>query len=335
MGFRVRTSFKIAPGVRMSVSPKSIGLSAGVKGARVSVNSRRGVTSTVGIPGSGISYSATAGRPGVAKGTPHRASAPAAPAQMAKPKPGMFAPAWEKALHKTVTGTGDAASLQRLAAETPTAAGVLSLAEVMFYSTKNGDLARTRALLDWLVTSGYRPETDEPAKKYLIGQTITLPIATGIAAVMPVDSSAIGLLLAEIEQDAGNLGRAAEVVEGLEPTTLAAVSLAELYAEQGRWRDVVELTDGITNEDEPSTYLLMQRGAALRELSFYDAGTEALKEALRVRSRPSELKNLALIERGKTYLAAGKKRLARKDFERVMADDSRFEGLSELIAAAA
>lgn len=56
MGFRVRKSFKIAPGVRVNVGKKSAGISVGTKGARVSVNSRTGARATVGIPGSGISY---------------------------------------------------------------------------------------------------------------------------------------------------------------------------------------------------------------------------------------------------------------------------------------
>lgn len=39
MGFRFRKSVKIAPGVRLNIGKKSVGISAGVKGARVSVNS--------------------------------------------------------------------------------------------------------------------------------------------------------------------------------------------------------------------------------------------------------------------------------------------------------
>ena len=59
MGFRIRKSFKIAPGVRVNVGKKSIGISAGVKGARVSVNSSGRKTTTVGIPGTGLSYQKT------------------------------------------------------------------------------------------------------------------------------------------------------------------------------------------------------------------------------------------------------------------------------------
>ena len=59
MGFRFRKSVKIAPGVRLNIGKKSVGISAGVKGARVSVNSKGRVTKTVGIPGTGLSYTDT------------------------------------------------------------------------------------------------------------------------------------------------------------------------------------------------------------------------------------------------------------------------------------
>ena len=59
MGFRFRKSVKIAPGVRLNIGKKSVGISAGVKDARVSVNSSGRKTTTVGLPGTGLSYSKT------------------------------------------------------------------------------------------------------------------------------------------------------------------------------------------------------------------------------------------------------------------------------------
>ena len=58
MGLRFRKSVKIAPGVRLNIGKKSVGISAGVKGARVSVNSSGRVTKSVAtskIGGSGQS----------------------------------------------------------------------------------------------------------------------------------------------------------------------------------------------------------------------------------------------------------------------------------------
>lgn len=59
MGFRYRKSFKIGKGSRFNVNKKSVGVSFGVKGARVSLNSRGRKTTTVGIPGSGLYYTDT------------------------------------------------------------------------------------------------------------------------------------------------------------------------------------------------------------------------------------------------------------------------------------
>jgi hypothetical protein len=59
VGLRFRKSFKIAPGVRFNVNKKSVGMSFGVKGARVSINSKGQKTTTVGVPGSGLYYTTT------------------------------------------------------------------------------------------------------------------------------------------------------------------------------------------------------------------------------------------------------------------------------------
>lgn len=329
MGFTARKSFKIAPGVRMTVTPKSIGVSGGVRGARVSANSSGRVTRTVGIPGSGISHTKT-----LSSGSASRSSqVKAAAGPVTPPKPGAFAPKWEKAAYKAITSAADASELHKLVQEYPQAAELLSLVEVIRVSLPNGDLARAKALLGWLHARSYDPQTDEFIRKYIPGTTVALTVAQGITAMLPLDRNTLGLILAEIEQDEGNLDQAVAVVEALEPTTIAAVSLAELYADQARWADVIDLTNGLSNEDEPSTYLLVQRGKAMREQGYYEASRESLKEALRLRSRPVELRNLALVERGKTYLAEGKKALARKDFEKVLADNSAFDGLPELLAA--
>jgi uncharacterized protein DUF4236 len=56
MGLRMRKSFKIAKGVRLNVSKSGIGVSAGVKGARVSVHSSGRVTKSASIPGTGIGW---------------------------------------------------------------------------------------------------------------------------------------------------------------------------------------------------------------------------------------------------------------------------------------
>jgi predicted negative regulator of RcsB-dependent stress response len=335
VGFRVRRSIKVAPGVRLNVSAKSVGLSAGVRGARVSVNSKGRVTRTVGVPGTGISHSKT-----VSIGAKRANSRPAQgvkstpPPKPKKIKPGLMAPSWEKQLFKQLEGQPDAAAIHAVGQTDPAAAPTAAMVEVLRVAVPTNDSSRARALLGWLFNTGYDPATDSFVTRYLGAPAVSIPIATGIVAVMAWDRQAIGLLLAELEQEAGERATAINVVEQLEPTTVAAVSLAELYAEEGRWADIVDLTNGLTNEDEASTFLLIQRGTALREKGYFEAAREALKEALRIRSRPAELRHLALVARGHTYLAEGKKAMARKDYERVLAEDANYPGLQDMLADA-
>lgn len=62
MGIRFRRSKKILPGVRLNLNKDSIGLSFGVRGLRYTINSKGRRTATIGIPGTGISYSTTQNR---------------------------------------------------------------------------------------------------------------------------------------------------------------------------------------------------------------------------------------------------------------------------------
>jgi hypothetical protein len=57
VGFRFRKSFKIAPGVRLNLSKSGVSTSIGGRGATLNVGGKRGARATVGIPGTGISYS--------------------------------------------------------------------------------------------------------------------------------------------------------------------------------------------------------------------------------------------------------------------------------------
>lgn len=66
MGFSYRKSFKVAPGVRMTLSKSGVGYSVGRNGMRVTKLARGGVQGTVGLPGSGLSYRTKVHRSGKA-----------------------------------------------------------------------------------------------------------------------------------------------------------------------------------------------------------------------------------------------------------------------------
>lgn len=62
MGLRTKKSFTITKGVRMNIGKNGVGVSFGTKGLRYSINSNGRKTATVGIPGTGISYSKSLGK---------------------------------------------------------------------------------------------------------------------------------------------------------------------------------------------------------------------------------------------------------------------------------
>lgn len=69
MGLRFRKSFKVAPGVKVNLNKKSTSVTFGGKGVHHTVSSSGKKTTTVGIPGTGISYSETSGTEKSSKST--------------------------------------------------------------------------------------------------------------------------------------------------------------------------------------------------------------------------------------------------------------------------
>ncbi|HIE8936341.1 TPA: DUF4236 domain-containing protein [Klebsiella quasipneumoniae subsp. similipneumoniae] len=61
MGFRFRKRIRIAPGLAINISKSGVSTSIGPKGATTNI-SGRGIKTTVGIPGSGLSYTVGPGK---------------------------------------------------------------------------------------------------------------------------------------------------------------------------------------------------------------------------------------------------------------------------------
>lgn len=61
MGFRFRKSFKLAPGVKLNIGKKSMGISVGDKYGGISHNTKTGTRARVTAYGTGLSYSTTLG----------------------------------------------------------------------------------------------------------------------------------------------------------------------------------------------------------------------------------------------------------------------------------
>ena len=331
MGFRLRRSIKLAPGVRLNMSKRGVGVSVGGIGGRYSVNSSGRQTRTLGsgiIPGvyyqtqSGSGHSA---KPPTQSAAPRAAAPPPPPAAL--PKPGLFAPRGEKDLYEAVKAQ-DPHAIRKVGDEhADFRVPSYAIAGLMLLDKADPE---AESLLTPVFASGAEPATNAFMQTYVHTQ-LDLPIAPGVTATLPINRDAVGLALAEVMQRRGDLAGAIAVVEQLEPTTYAAVSLAELYAQSSHWDDIVKLTEGMTNEDDASMLLLVYRGEAFREQGFNDAAAIALKEALRFKRRATEIRHFALMERARTMLALGKQAAARKDLETILAEDSAYAGVREAL----
>lgn len=59
MGLRFKKSVKIAPGVKVNLNKKSTSVTLGTKGVHHTVSSNGKKTTSVGVPGTGLSYVST------------------------------------------------------------------------------------------------------------------------------------------------------------------------------------------------------------------------------------------------------------------------------------
>ena len=53
---RFRRQIRLAPGLKLDINKQSLGLTAGVRGAHVTVNTKGQRTLSAGLPGTGLSY---------------------------------------------------------------------------------------------------------------------------------------------------------------------------------------------------------------------------------------------------------------------------------------
>ncbi len=349
MTFRFRKSIQIIPGLRMNISPHGVGYSVGGSGFRVTRGANGRVTRTIGIPGTGMSDVSTI-RPATGSASRStgrstgRASLPAPPGVPAPPHPALFAPDWEKRLFKALaadtaastTGAALAEAARESAAEHPDVR-VLAAALDGLHQFTNTDPAaqdRARSLIGWAITQGVDLKTHPFVLRYLAERTWPVEIAAGIVAHLGIAHDVLLLAEAELHQAAGDLPAAIWTVEQAVPTAPAALSLVELYSEADRHQEVIDLTDDVTNLDDSSALLLCLRARSFSALGYHDAAREALKDALRLKAgRSPQVRHRTLIERAELNLKVNRRAAARKDLEMVLAEDSQYPGLTEMLAA--
>ncbi|MBU3715673.1 MAG: DUF4236 domain-containing protein [Candidatus Nanopelagicaceae bacterium] len=328
MSIRFRRSMKIAPGLRLNFSKSALGLSFGVPGARVSVNTKGDIYTSAGIPGSGL-YAVE--RRSLRKGKGRGRKAKPEPGELIEPvpSPGLFAPRRKIALFNALK-IGTIEEIEKVGKKYPEIKHITDA----FIIPRN--LSGTSTDIDGLLKMASsiwakqsELEQDPLFTQYAKGMEITLNIAPGVGIPMQYGITALGLTYVELLQLKGNYQEALQVAESLEANQATALSVCENEIQLGKWQEVIDTTDDIANEDEATALLLIYRAIALRELGLFDAAIETLKLARSSKKRHEDVLNKALFERAITYEKQGKKANAKKDLEKILATDSDFPGVME------
>jgi tetratricopeptide (TPR) repeat protein len=351
-GFRLRKSVRIAPGVRLSVTKTGLGLSAGVRGARYSVHTSGRRTTTVGIPGTGVSYIAASGggsrRGGTARqSTTARSASPAptyasgAQAAALLPGAGFFASAATKRYRDGLVAYLSADRAKAAAAFEACIDADATLISAHLLAALSLDasvhLDRVTKHLEAFVTS---PATfpDSALVKFLPAQTsqmgLDIRITDLISARVPLDRGGATMLLAEAYQEAGRLQEAIGLIQQLhaaDPVDPAVrLSLADLLFADEDYDGVVEVATGTRNEDDVTAALLHLRAAALIELGHNTAAFDAFRDALaKTAKRDPGLLATVRYDRALAFERTGQKGRARADFERLYAADPTYRDVRE------
>ncbi|PPF75350.1 tetratricopeptide repeat protein [Rathayibacter rathayi] len=235
-------------------------------------------------------------------------------------RPSALAPAWEAPLLRLVRSGAPAPELHEATAGSPEGSRIAAVVELVRDALHSPTDDRAVRLACWLVRLRYDPSADSFLRRYGIALTVRLPLSGGLDVEVPLDSSALRLLYAELVASTDHAAAAASV-ETLEPSTLAASTLAALYFARRRWNDVDAFSAPIENVDAASAAVLIRRGVALRELGLITGALDAFDRVVRptvTSARPVELRAEALLERASTLLSDGRRAPARRDLERVL-----------------
>lgn len=357
MGFRFRKSMKIAPGLRLTFGKRSIGLSAGIRGARVSLNSSGRVTSSAGIPGSGLYWTESVSLKGSRKssgkteetfinGESYVEDLPELerPTSVARApaKATIFSSKEEKAmsaLFYDIYGASEANPPQtvfrkagEVAEKFPKILLAMQAIQILHGSTDPQLHSQIFPLADRLWPRRQELFSLPLVQEYFPGIIPAVQITPGIHANERFNLTALGLIYAEILQVQGRFEEALAVIEELDSDQITAISVADLEISLKRFDDAIATTEDIENIDDATAMLLIMRGIAFREQDFFEASLECLKQALAKRTRTEMVLNRGLWERATTYECMGKKAMAKKDLEKILSREPAYFGLTERLA---
>lgn len=339
MGFRFFRRMKIAPGISLNFSRSGISPSFGVRGARVTLG-RRGVRHTLGIPGTGLFYTRISGA-----GRRGREAGSRPSTDVTHPPHGLDLGFFERLVtpkdeRAFVEGCGEyvggrkVKALQALRGSTYLADGAF-LAGFLAMGAKRYDEAA-----DYLKQAVARHRTlGRHFDKYGLRVELSLPITREVfARITPCRRGAL-LGLVEVHQYRGETDQALACLKQLRRDTpedvVVNLSMAELLylasaSDKRVAKQIAELASGIKNESPIHAALMLYQARALRVLGLDTAARDVLTAALRrKKGREPELLCAIRYERACLYEQLGEKARARREYEKLYAQDPGYMDLAE------
>ncbi len=331
---------KIAPGVSLNFSKSGVSPSFGVPGARVTLG-RQGVRKTVGIPGTGLFYtevdSSNRGR-GRSSG---RGRPPPPPKPQHKLNLGfferLFTPKAERAFvdgcKAYVAGRrGKAAGELRNATHLADGAFLAGFLAINAERLDEAEQFLKQALAKHQLLGRH-------FDKYGLAVELALPIAEFVMAHVRPGRRGILLGLAEVYQAQNRIKEALHCLKKLrrdEPDDVVVnLSVAELILEafpanKRLAKEIVELAAGVENESSVHAALMLYKARALRTLALPTAARDVLTSALRKKKdRDEDLLKAIRYERAGVYEDLGQKARARREYEKLYAENPSYEDVSE------
>jgi tetratricopeptide (TPR) repeat protein len=336
MTIRFRRLMRIAPGLNLTISKRSLGLNAGVKGAHLSVNTRGRVTRSVGIPGTGLSdinISTPGKRRKSSQVTRETTNNPQETFEIAKPipnkSPGIFAGRVEREFFKALR-QHNLSNYQLLFENSKSNLPAKVLAAHLAMQSDE-TFAESERYLKEVVDNSSQLLANKLYHKYVEPILLAIPIAPGVVFPSNLSLDAISIIYAEVLQYQNKLSEAKAVLETVTPNQVTAIALAEVETQLGEYEQILELTDNLENEDDATALLLVFRGIALRERDLYTASIETFNKVTRTTSRNIDIRHKALLERAKAHLKNNSKAKAKSDLEKILSTDFDYPGVQELL----
>lgn len=343
MSLRFFRRYRIAPGLSVNFSKSGGSLSFGPRGMKTTIGAR-GIRNTVGLPGAGLYYTKQYG--GKSRSRKRAASQQAS----APPRhPLELSRSERRRLSKGERNLLDAcrellAGKEEAALSLVERAGGLAdghyLAGFLHLKRRNWTAAEKRLER----AADKERELNKFFARFGIEISMTTAITEHISTSLAPDLRGVALGLVEIYQHSEQLPQALACLERLRKTNPADVvvqlSLTELLLEtasedEATLQRIVALSGAVENETPLHAALMFYKAQALRALGLPDIALEYLTPALRRRKDyPTRLLQAIRYERALLYEELGQGARARKEWQRLFAENPEYEDVAQRLGLA-